>query len=107
MPPTRANYDDTGIRSTNAVGCFTKGESPYGCQEMSGNMWEWVQSLDKQYPYRPDYQRERLNLSSAKERIIIRSGSYYKNNFSVYCFFRGRSNPIHWINGRGFRVFRR
>ena len=70
LDPTRANYKDTGIGSTNAVGCFTKGKSPYGCQEMSGNMWEWVQSLYKPspeglpYPYRPDYQRKTFNLSS-------------------------------------------
>jgi len=43
--PKRANYDESHIGHTNAMGCFPKGETPYGCEEMSGNVWEWVQSL--------------------------------------------------------------
>ncbi|MGB0386368.1 MAG: SUMF1/EgtB/PvdO family nonheme iron enzyme [Ardenticatenaceae bacterium] len=104
--PTRANYDDTGIGSTNAVGCFSQGESPYGCQEMSGNVWEWVQSLDKAYPYDPEYQRETLHLRSDHVSIIIRSSNFSADKIRASFFFRYWHHPnIRYFSG-GFRVFR-
>jgi formylglycine-generating enzyme required for sulfatase activity len=64
----RANYDDTKIGTTNTVGCFAGGKSRYGCEEISGNVWEWTRSLwgkhwmepEFEYPYDPNDGRESL-----------------------------------------------
>lgn len=40
--PERANYADN-LGHTTAVGSYPLGVSPYGCHDMVGNVWEWVQ----------------------------------------------------------------
>lgn len=52
-----------------SVGSFPKGASPYGCQDMAGNVWEWVS----------DVWVDRSFLQSRKQsepRGILRGGAY-------------------------------
>lgn len=35
---------------TAPVGSYPSGASPYGCQDMAGNVWEWCQDWLKSYP---------------------------------------------------------
>jgi hypothetical protein len=44
--PNRANYRETGIGATCAVGCFLNGASPYGCLDMAGQVGELTDSVD-------------------------------------------------------------
>ncbi len=41
ITPDHANYDETGIGTTTAVGIFPKGAAECGALDMSGNVWEW------------------------------------------------------------------
>lgn len=45
----RGNFYESGIRGTTAVGSFHDGASPYGVEDMAGNVREWV--ADEFLPY--------------------------------------------------------
>lgn len=47
--PEYGNFKERGIRGTTAVGSFPEGASPYGVEDMAGNVREWV--ADYLLPY--------------------------------------------------------
>jgi len=109
--PNRANYAATGIGTTSAVGCFPVGKSPYGVEDMSGNVWEWTWSLwgkefDEpifRYPYSPDDEREDLRASDEILRVL-RGGAFWDAYHGVRCAYRGRLLARDVADYAGFRV---
>ncbi|PYQ57801.1 MAG: formylglycine-generating enzyme family protein, partial [Acidobacteria bacterium] len=99
----RANYDDTGVGERNVVGCFPGGASPYGIEELSGNVWEWTRSLYGDYPYEPVAAREDLE-ASPKVRRVVRGGSCFSVSRLARCAYRLRSVPGSRNGVIGFRV---
>jgi formylglycine-generating enzyme required for sulfatase activity len=102
VTPKRANYEATEIQATSSVGCFPANVSPYGCVEMSGNVWEWTRSHWKRYPYDPQDSREALDAVPDVGRVL-RGGAYYSGEEALRCAYRGRNNPRYWIDKNGFR----
>jgi formylglycine-generating enzyme required for sulfatase activity len=71
----RCNTSETGHNHTTHVGQYSPaGDSPYGCADMVGNVWEWTHTLFKSYPYSAvddrEYARETPN------RHVLRGGSF-------------------------------
>jgi formylglycine-generating enzyme required for sulfatase activity len=99
--PNRANYDDTGIGSTSAVGCFPDGASPCGAEDLSGNVWEWTRSLYENYPYEPGDGRENLEEGGSR---VVRGGAFNYPEVIVRCAARIRNFPGYRYNYYGFRV---
>jgi len=97
------NCKETGLASTNAVGAFSMAKSPYGAEEMSGNVWEWCQSQGKNYDYSPNDGRERLDVYAGR---VLRGSAYYSKIMRSYCFSRNGDLPdLRYFNW-GSRVFR-
>lgn len=105
--PDRANYDDTGTGTTSAVGCFPGGASPYGVEELSGNVLEWTRRLWDAYPYPLERiarsKREDLQ-ASADESCVLRGGAFWASHQNVRCAYRLGSGASDVDYNIGFRV---
>ncbi|MEW5988907.1 MAG: SUMF1/EgtB/PvdO family nonheme iron enzyme [Chloroflexota bacterium] len=101
--PNKANGQESGIGTTSAVGGFPAGASPYGCLEMSGNVWEWTRSLDQSYPYAPGDGREKLAAGPDALRVF-RGGACYSNSSRRRCSCRSGYSPDYHLRDYGLRV---
>ena len=99
--PNRANYNDTKIGDTSAVGCFPDGESPYGCHDMAGNVWEWTSSIYKPYPYDATDGREDPEVNGER---TLRGGAWCSRGSRVRCAHRLNYLPDYWNYYVGFRL---
>ena len=105
--PNCANYEKTKVGATNAVGCFPNGVGPYGCEEMSGNVWEWTRSLwGNKYPYDPHDGREKLDAPDNVGRVI-RGGAFNYDSSALRCAYRRRHRPDYRDRRYGFRLLAR
>jgi len=89
--PTRCNTLETGLRRTSPVGIFPDGASPYGAEDMAGNVWEWCS--DRYVT------RDRTHLG-----VVNRGGSCFRDSIRARGTYRGDCLPGYHSSGRGFRV---
>lgn len=81
---TRCNTSESGIDGTTPVGKYSPaGDSPYGCCDMAGNVWEWT--------------------ASDRDDTFVRGGSWRDGQSFARCAMRGRNLPVDWPWGYGFR----
>ena len=74
------------------------------CSDMAGNVWEWVSSAYRPYPYDPADGRE--DQAGAPERVL-RGGSFMSADLGFgRCAMRSRSLPRRRQSHIGFRVAR-
>jgi len=75
----------------------------YGLYDMSGNVWEWTQSLYQDYPYDPADGREDLESSGTRVR---RGGSWYLDPYFLRVADRDNYGPAYSTSDIGFRCVR-
>jgi len=94
--------------TTTPVGFFSpRGDSPYACADMSGNVWEWTRSLwgkggNLEYPYPYNQEDGRENLKADDNIVrVLRGGSFFLNHRFARCASRFRNSPdfLNWNLG--------
>jgi formylglycine-generating enzyme required for sulfatase activity len=100
LTPDHANFDQTGIGTTTAVGIFPQGANPEtGVLDMSGNVWEWCRTK-----WREDYKGKPDERLEGTDMRVLRGGAFRNEAGSVRCACRYRYNPISRSGFDGFRV---
>ena len=99
--PQKCNMEDTGIGTTSAVGLFPAGASPYGVEEMSGNVDEWCMTV-----WQGDYHEYKADLNTGGHDTarVLRGGSWFSSFRNARCAYRHRYSPVNRDYGLGFRV---
>ncbi|WP_298819277.1 formylglycine-generating enzyme family protein [Chloroflexus sp.] len=99
--PELANTRESGRAAPNPPGVYRNGRSPFGIEDMAGNVWEWTSSLDRPYPYRADDGRED---PAAPGRRILRGGCYANPQGYARCACRFRLQPTMRNQFLGMRL---
>jgi formylglycine-generating enzyme required for sulfatase activity len=98
----KCNTNESGIGTTTKVGRYSpQGDSPYGCADMAGNVWEWTSSLYQDYPYRADDGREDMSSDNGR---VLRGGSFGDFADAARCAARYLDPPNARNRYNGFRV---
>lgn len=102
--PTAANTGDAGIEGTSPVGRFPKGNSPYGVDDLVGNVMEWVEDWYEAYPGGPVD-----NPLYGRQNKVVRGGSYggQGGHYALRVFYRSAfrqfAKPLERFPDIGFR----
>lgn len=95
---SKCNTRASGIRDTTPVGAYSAkgGDSPYGVADMAGNVWEWCNSLYRNYPYNAKDGREDLAASGDR---VLRGGSWH------YYLHLYAAAPVRYVSHPDLRHF--
>jgi formylglycine-generating enzyme required for sulfatase activity len=98
----RCNSLEERVLRPSPVGIFPLGRSPFGCEDMVGNVFEWTVSLYRPYPY--DAQDGREDASTTGVRVN-RGGGWDSTNRVTRCSLRGdMCEPETYDINLGFRL---
>ncbi len=104
------NTFETHIRATTPVGVFPNGRTPENIADLSGNVWEWTNTIwgenyqnpEFSYPYDAEDGRENENRTNV--RRVLRGGSWSYNRHGARAAYRIGNHPYNRSYNAGLRV---
>lgn len=97
------HFDGNSLGTTEPVGAFPDGVSPYGALDMAGNVWEWVADwFDADYYKRSGVAVDPQGPASGTSRIT-RGGSFRQPSNFALSTARNPISPTSASNEIGFR----
>lgn len=105
MAPNAQRCNFSGVHGdTTEIGRYSPGgDSPFGCADMAGNVWEWTASLRKPYPFHSPLDRYLMEEEGPR---VLRGGSWGSNVTNIRTAYRYRNFPRDSAIGIGFRCLR-
>jgi formylglycine-generating enzyme required for sulfatase activity len=94
------NVND-GFAETSPVGAYPAGASPFGVEDLSGNVWEWC--LDYYEAYKGGERANPRGPQHGTQRVY-RGGSWKSRFPSLRATARGYNQPAYASNDVGFRI---
>jgi formylglycine-generating enzyme required for sulfatase activity len=92
---------DDGYPESSPVGAFPFGASPFGIEDLAGNVWEWC--LDYFEPYR-GIAKVNPHGPTAGAKRVMRGGSWKSRFGSLRATTRNSNVPNYSCNDLGFRI---
>jgi len=101
------NSKELGLGRTSPVGSFPAGASPYGAEDMAGNIWEWcVTKYRKSYPYDVHEDEWDAAYLEGEDGRKLRGGAYWKDQQATRGSYRYVTLPRCRNVNIGLRVAR-
>ena len=88
---------------TRPVGQYPRGASPYGVQDMAGQVWEWTTSIYQPYPYKPEDGRENVSVTAPR---VVRGGNSSSSAQGLTSTSREVVFPARMATGHAYIGFR-
>ena len=93
--------EEDGFEYTAPVGSYPAGASPFGAQDMAGNVFEWTSTLYADYPYAAGDGREALENEQCCR--VARGGSWFEAAHAPAAT-RVAVDHRNWSSYQGFRL---
>ena len=104
-PPdiTNSNLDGYALGCVD-VGAFPKSDSPFGCRQMLGNIWEWTMDTFEPFQgFKPDAYKE-YSEPLFRNTKVLRGGAWASRARLVRPTYRNFFQPDRWDIFSGFRT---
>jgi formylglycine-generating enzyme required for sulfatase activity len=92
---------DDGYAESSPVGSFPRGASPFGIEDMAGNVWEWCGDFFEQYKPAPKIDPRGPTVGAKR---VHRGGSWKSRFASLRTTTRSANLPNFSCNDLGFRI---